>query len=100
MAGYLTTHVLDTARGCPAEGLKIAPKLVRFSQIAPGLMRLPEAGQSKLGVPVISPATSRLPTGSVPEMTSACTPSSSRAATVASNTLLRVVVRTSLLVTK
>lgn len=22
--GYLTTHVLDTARGCPAEGLKIA----------------------------------------------------------------------------
>lgn len=21
--GYLTTHVLDTARGCPAEGLKI-----------------------------------------------------------------------------
>ena len=24
MAGYLTTHVLDTARGCPAEGLKIA----------------------------------------------------------------------------
>ncbi|WP_170390675.1 hydroxyisourate hydrolase [Ruegeria arenilitoris] len=24
MAGYLTTHVLDTARGCPVEGLKIA----------------------------------------------------------------------------
>ena len=24
MAGYLTTHVLDTARGCPAEGLVIA----------------------------------------------------------------------------
>lgn len=23
MAGYLTTHVLDTARGCPADGLKI-----------------------------------------------------------------------------
>ena len=23
MAGYLTPHVLDTARGCPAEGLKI-----------------------------------------------------------------------------
>ena len=23
MAGYLTTHVLDTARGCPAEGLPI-----------------------------------------------------------------------------
>lgn len=23
MAGYLTTHVLDTARGCPAVGLKI-----------------------------------------------------------------------------
>lgn len=23
MAGYLTTHVLDTARGLPAEGLKI-----------------------------------------------------------------------------
>ncbi|MCG7522651.1 hydroxyisourate hydrolase [Ruegeria sp. Ofav3-42] len=23
MTGYLTTHILDTARGCPAEGLKI-----------------------------------------------------------------------------
>lgn len=23
MAGYLTTHVLDTARGCPAKGIKI-----------------------------------------------------------------------------
>jgi len=23
MAGFLTTHVLDTARGCPAPGLKI-----------------------------------------------------------------------------
>ncbi|GAA6158780.1 hydroxyisourate hydrolase [Ruegeria sp. HU-ET01832] len=23
MAGYLTTHVLDTARGCPAQGLNI-----------------------------------------------------------------------------
>lgn len=23
MAGYLTTHVLDTAQGCPAEGLTI-----------------------------------------------------------------------------
>ncbi|MCR8726692.1 hydroxyisourate hydrolase [Frigidibacter sp. ROC022] len=24
MSGYLTTHVLDTARGCPASGLRIA----------------------------------------------------------------------------
>jgi len=23
MAGFLTTHVLDTAKGCPAEGIKI-----------------------------------------------------------------------------
>lgn len=23
MAGFLTTHVLDTARGCPAEGVRI-----------------------------------------------------------------------------
>lgn len=23
MTGYLTTHVLDTARGCPAQGMKI-----------------------------------------------------------------------------
>lgn len=30
MAGYLTTHVLDTARGCPAEGLKI--DLYRFEK--------------------------------------------------------------------
>jgi 5-hydroxyisourate hydrolase len=29
MAGYLTTHVLDTARGCPAEGLVI--RLYRVS---------------------------------------------------------------------
>ena len=29
MTGYLTTHVLDTARGCPAEGLKI--ELFRLS---------------------------------------------------------------------
>ncbi len=28
MTGYLTTHVLDTARGCPARGLKI--KLFRI----------------------------------------------------------------------
>jgi len=24
MAGYLTTHVLDTAKGCPAQGIRIA----------------------------------------------------------------------------
>ncbi|MBD0864438.1 MAG: hydroxyisourate hydrolase [Rhodobacteraceae bacterium] len=24
MPGYLTTHILDTARGCPAQGIKIA----------------------------------------------------------------------------
>ncbi|MDD9921936.1 MAG: hydroxyisourate hydrolase [Boseongicola sp.] len=24
MAGWLSTHILDTARGCPAEGIKIA----------------------------------------------------------------------------
>ena len=24
MSGYLTTHVLDTARGCPADGLDIS----------------------------------------------------------------------------
>lgn len=24
MAGYLTTHILDTARGCPADGIEIA----------------------------------------------------------------------------
>lgn len=24
MTGYLTTHVLDTARGCPVQGLKVA----------------------------------------------------------------------------
>ena len=23
MSGYLTTHILDTAKGCPAEGVKI-----------------------------------------------------------------------------
>jgi 5-hydroxyisourate hydrolase len=29
MSGYLTTHVLDTARGCPAAGLRI--ELYRLS---------------------------------------------------------------------
>lgn len=37
MAGYLTTHVLDTARGCPAEGLKI--DLFRISGGMPVLLR-------------------------------------------------------------
>ena len=32
MPGFLTTHVLDTARGCPAEGIKIA--LYRVSGIS------------------------------------------------------------------
>lgn len=35
MAGYLTTHVLDTARGCPARGLQIA-----LFRIDAGLRRL------------------------------------------------------------
>jgi 5-hydroxyisourate hydrolase len=37
MPGYLTTHVLDTARGCPAEGLKIA--LYRIEGGARSLLR-------------------------------------------------------------
>ncbi len=36
MAGYLTTHVLDTARGCPAEGIRIE------------LYRLDGAGREKI----------------------------------------------------
>ena len=32
MSGYLTTHVLDTAKGCPAKGIKIA--LYRVTGIA------------------------------------------------------------------
>lgn len=36
MAGYLTTHVLDTARGCPAEGVRIV------------LYRLAEGGRSRI----------------------------------------------------
>jgi len=35
MAGYLTTHVLDTARGCPAAGLKIS-----LSAVSGGVPRL------------------------------------------------------------
>ena len=37
MAGYLTTHVLDTARGCPAEGLRI--ELYRIEGEARRLLR-------------------------------------------------------------
>ena len=36
MAGYLTTHVLDTARGCPAAGLRIT--LSRLDGGAPVLL--------------------------------------------------------------
>jgi 5-hydroxyisourate hydrolase len=37
MAGYLTTHVLDTARGCPAAGLAIS--LYRLDAAARVLLR-------------------------------------------------------------
>lgn len=37
MAGYLTTHVLDTARGCPAKGLRI--ELFRIDGAARTLIR-------------------------------------------------------------
>jgi 5-hydroxyisourate hydrolase len=37
--GYLTTHVLDTARGCPAAGLRVT--LYRLSENAP--VRIAEA---------------------------------------------------------
>ncbi|GAW37060.1 5-hydroxyisourate hydrolase [Roseovarius sp. A-2] len=38
MAGYLTTHVLDTARGCPAEGLRI--ELFRIDGESRSLLRI------------------------------------------------------------
>ncbi|WP_424941162.1 hydroxyisourate hydrolase [Aliiroseovarius sp. S253] len=37
MTGYLTTHVLDTARGCPAQGLRI--DLFRIEGDVRALMR-------------------------------------------------------------
>jgi hydroxyisourate hydrolase len=37
MPGYLTTHVLDTARGCPAAGLTI--ELYRIEDGTPHLVR-------------------------------------------------------------
>jgi len=37
MSGYLTTHVLDTARGCPAAGMKI--ELFRITGTARELLR-------------------------------------------------------------
>jgi 5-hydroxyisourate hydrolase len=37
MTGYLTTHVLDTARGCPAEGIRI--DLFRIDGSARTLLR-------------------------------------------------------------
>lgn len=36
MAGYLTTHVLDTARGCPAAGMRIV--LYRLGGAEPKVM--------------------------------------------------------------
>ena len=36
MSGYLTTHVLDTAKGCPAEGIRIT------------LYRLSDAGREEI----------------------------------------------------
>ena len=35
MTGYLTTHVLDTARGCPAEGLVITLARVTETGLEP-----------------------------------------------------------------
>ena len=35
MTGYLTTHVLDTARGCPAAGLKIELFRMTGDELAP-----------------------------------------------------------------
>ena len=37
MAGYLSTHILDTARGCPAEGVRI--ELFRLSGASIELIR-------------------------------------------------------------
>lgn len=37
MAGYLTTHVLDTALGCPAKGLKI--ELFRITGVERQLLK-------------------------------------------------------------
>ncbi|WP_424932866.1 hydroxyisourate hydrolase [Amaricoccus macauensis] len=37
MTGYLTTHVLDAARGCPAEGMKI--ELFRIDGDARSLLK-------------------------------------------------------------
>ena len=37
MPGFLTTHVLDTARGCPAEGMKI--ELFQVAEDARKLLR-------------------------------------------------------------
>ena len=54
----------------PVFAVKIPPKLVRFSQIAPGTMVLAALSQTKFGVPVISPATSFFLTGSVPSNSS------------------------------
>jgi len=38
MSGYLTTHVLDTARGCPAQGLKI--ELFRIDGLSRELLKV------------------------------------------------------------
>lgn len=83
-----------------ADAVKMPPKLVRFSQIAPGRIVLPLARQLNSGVPVISPATSLRPEGRIPETISAFTPARSSAFTAAGKTFERVVDRTSELVMK
>jgi 5-hydroxyisourate hydrolase len=35
MSGYLTTHVLDTARGCPAAGLRITLARLEAGEMVP-----------------------------------------------------------------
>jgi len=55
MTGYLTTHVLDTARGCPAGGLKI--ELFRIE--GDGRARLAEAetnGDGRTDGPILPKA--------------------------------------------
>ena len=52
--GFLTTHVLDTARGCPAEGIQIALFRVSAEHTFVNLGRGETNNDGRLPSPILS----------------------------------------------
>ena len=53
-SGYLTTHVLDTARGCPAQGIKINLFKITAEYDLVGIATGETNGDGRLSEPILS----------------------------------------------